>query len=50
MAATDLSNTQGRVDFFQQRLHDLLTYWRAHEAVQQLQIAVLDREREVILK
>ncbi len=45
-----LSDTQGYVDFFQQRLHDLLTYWRDHEAVQQLQIAVLDREREMILK
>ena len=50
MAVNGLSETQGYVDFFQQRLQDLLSYWRDHEAVQQLQFAVLDRERETILK
>ncbi|MBV7337997.1 tetratricopeptide repeat protein [Chloroflexi bacterium TSY] len=50
MTVNNLSDTQGCVDFFQQRLHYLLTYWRDHEAVQQLQIAILDRERAMIPK
>jgi tetratricopeptide (TPR) repeat protein len=50
MAVNHLGDTQRCVDFFQQRLRDLLTYWSDHEAVQQLQITILDREREMILK
>jgi tetratricopeptide (TPR) repeat protein len=45
-----LSETPDYTDFFQQRLQTLLTHWRDHAAVQQVQVAVLDREREVILK
>ncbi len=44
------NSTEGCTDFFQQRLQHLLTYWRDHEAVAELQIAVLDKERTVILK
>lgn len=46
----NFTDTQSCTDFFQQRLQHLLTYWRDHEAVAELQIAVLDRERSVILK
>jgi tetratricopeptide (TPR) repeat protein len=50
MAVSGLSETPNYLDFFQQRLQTLLTHWRDYPAVQQVQVAVLDREREVILK
>lgn len=50
MEVNVLDNSQSYSDFFQQRLKHLLTHWRDHEAVAELQIAVLDRERTVILK
>ena len=50
MATSRLNETQQCVTFFQERILRMIEYWRDHEAVQTLKIAVLDREREAILK
>jgi tetratricopeptide (TPR) repeat protein len=51
MAVTgDLSENQSYVHFFQQRIVRMVTHWRDHNAVQQLEVTYLDREREGILK
>ncbi|MCB0062836.1 MAG: hypothetical protein KDE19_11995, partial [Caldilineaceae bacterium] len=46
----ELSDKQSYVRFFQQRIVRMITHWRDHDAMQQLEVTVLDREREGILK
>ncbi|HRW05444.1 MAG TPA: tetratricopeptide repeat protein [Caldilineaceae bacterium] len=51
MAVTNETlSTAPYLRFFQQRVVRMVTHWRDHDAVQQLEVAYLDREREAILK
>ncbi|MEM7130633.1 MAG: tetratricopeptide repeat protein [Chloroflexota bacterium] len=45
-----MNQEQGRANFFQQCVERMLTYWRDHEAIKNIDITVLDRERHRILK
>lgn len=47
---SQFSTPQSRLDFFQQRILRMVAHWRDHAAVQQIEIAYLDAEREAILK
>lgn len=47
--AASLTNTAQYVDFFQQTILRGLRYWQEHAAVQQIDVPVLDRERETVL-
>lgn len=50
MTVETFTTPQSRTDFFQECIVRMIEYWQEHEAVKWLQIAVLDREREAILK
>ncbi|MEZ4863493.1 MAG: tetratricopeptide repeat protein [Caldilineaceae bacterium] len=47
---SDFATAEVRVHFFQERIVRMVTHWRDHPAVQQLEVAYLDRERDAILK
>jgi len=50
MANDELNTTQSRQSFFQQAITRMATHWSESQAVQDLQVTVLDKERETILK
>lgn len=50
MASVCLTDTEACVNFFQQRILRAVAYWQNHDAVNSLEIAYLDRERDAILK
>ncbi|MEM7128021.1 MAG: tetratricopeptide repeat protein [Chloroflexota bacterium] len=50
MTVATLTTTQNCLSFFQQRIVRAVEYWLNHDAVKQLQIAYLDKEKEAILK
>lgn len=50
MAATEqLTPQPSYVAYFQERIVRGLQYWQEHEAIRELKVAILDREREAIL-
>lgn len=50
MASLPLTTTQHCFDFFQRGVSATLQYWQAHTALETLDVTVLDREREGIVK
>lgn len=46
----DINEEPGRANFFQSCVERMLTYWREHDALKNLDVSVLDRERNRILK
>ena len=50
MASAQLGNSESRLDFFQQRILHAIEHWANHEAVQQVEVKVLDLKRETILR
>lgn len=50
MAIVGLNSSQSRLDFFQQRIVHAVEHWNDHEAVQNVEVKVLDLKREAILR
>ena len=47
MAVVKLNDAEIRQDFFQERIMRTLEHWQSHAAVQNVEVAVLDRKREL---
>ena len=50
MAAADLDTTRSRQDYFQHAINRMVSYWNENEAIKNVQVDILDKERETILK